>query len=135
MPWILCLKSRSSTSPVVVDPGFSKGLEHSSKLLPSGQQVSLPRGILRGLAESVDGTLQTFAEAACENIGDINTVVPPAPPLTRFKAGLAEKEDEKQKKKLKTKITEPEVQQLWYEKERKTLFLLLLGGGGETNSK
>ena len=50
--------------------------------------IPLPAGVVRCMVDGVDGILQGYCEALMANLGDVDDIIPPAPPLTRYKKDI-----------------------------------------------
>jgi len=58
--------------------------------------LAVPPGVVRCLVEGVDGVLQRYCEAAVREVGSADSLVPPAPPLTRCAACVGMKRHHRQ---------------------------------------
>lgn len=52
--------------------------------------LAVPAGVVRSLMEGMDAVLTKYSKLAVAAIGSADSLVPPAPPLTRYKKDLAE---------------------------------------------
>lgn len=52
-------------------------------------RLPVPAGVVRALAEGLDGAMQLYCEFILNAVGSAEALVPPEPPLTRYKRELA----------------------------------------------
>lgn len=52
--------------------------------------IPIPPGVVRCMVDGVDGILQKFCEDTVGFLGSVDDIVPPAPPLTRFKKDVVD---------------------------------------------
>jgi len=50
--------------------------------------IPVPAGVVRCMVDGVDGILQGYCEEMMTNLGDVDGIIPPAPPLTRYKKDI-----------------------------------------------
>ena len=52
-------------------------------------KIPLPPGVVRCLVEGVDSAIQTYCDFISKDVGSAEVLIPPQPPLTRYKRELA----------------------------------------------
>jgi hypothetical protein len=50
--------------------------------------IPVPAGVVRCMVDGVDGILHGYCEALMADLGDADDIIPPAPPLTRYKKDI-----------------------------------------------
>ncbi len=85
--WSPVVQQRGATSRSAVE--VLKVMDDSVDTL-FGMGLAVPASVVNALVDGMDAVLQKYCKMSMASVGSADSLVPPAPPLTRFKKDLAE---------------------------------------------
>lgn len=95
--WLDRIMAEEDWSPVVQQRGAtSRSAVEVLKVMDDavdtlfGMGISVPASSVNALVDGMDAVLQKYCKMSLASVGTADSLVPPAPPLTRFKKDLAE---------------------------------------------
>lgn len=95
--WLDRIMAEEDWSPVVQQRGAtSRSAVEVLKVMDDavdtlfGMGIAVPASVVNALVDGMDAVLQKYCKMSLASVGTADSLVPPAPPLTRFKKDLAE---------------------------------------------
>ncbi len=95
--WLDRIMAEEDWSPVVQQRGAtSRSAVEVLKVMDDavdtlfGMGLAVPASVVNALVDGMDAVLQKYCKISLASVGSADSLVPPAPPLTRFKKDLAE---------------------------------------------
>jgi hypothetical protein len=95
--WLDRIMAEEDWSPIVLQRGAtSRSAVEVLKVMDDavdtlfGMGLAVPASVVNALVDGMDAVLQKYCKMSLSSVGTADSLVPPAPPLTRFKKDLAE---------------------------------------------